>query len=114
MNIVILTLQPLIVHSDGVGTSATSNNPLESLHLDESVEPTTAVDKDKSNQESAMPTTARLLRGVRDSPNAFGPLRSIAGALCLIMENCTVCSLSHVFNPQCLQSLRRQGWIYRP
>ena len=32
-----------------------------------------------------------LLRGVRDSAAVFGPLQSVAGGLCFILENCEVC-----------------------
>ena len=31
-----------------------------------------------------------VLRAVRDSADAFGPLKSVAGGLCFILENCEV------------------------
>ena len=31
-----------------------------------------------------------MLRGVRDTADAFGPLKSVAGGLCFILENCEV------------------------
>ena len=111
---VTLTLEPLIAHSDGLGTSTAPNHPPDLICPNESVELSTAVDGGELNSESTMPTTVRLLCVVRDSPNVFGPLGFIAGTLCLIMENCTVSSPSHVFDPQCLQSYNRQSWIYRP
>ena len=37
---------------------------------------------------STVTSSAKLiLRGVRDSADAFGPLKSVAGGLCFILEN---------------------------
>jgi hypothetical protein len=48
-------------------------------------------DENKSNWKSTASATAKLLlRGVRDSADAFGPLKSVAGGLCFILENCEV------------------------
>ena len=45
----------------------------------------------KSKWGSTAAVSAKLLlRGVRDSADAFGPLKSVAGALCFILENCEV------------------------
>ena len=42
----------------------------------------------KSDRRSTAFTTAKLLlRGVRDSADAFGPLKSAVGGLCFILEN---------------------------
>ena len=55
----------------------------------------TVADKKKSNLKSAAAATAKLLlRGVRDTADAFGPLKSVAGGLCFILENCEVCPIS--------------------
>ena len=58
---------------------------------DENAEPNTATNEKKSNWKSTAFATAKLLlRGVRDSADAFGPLKSVAGGLCFILENCEV------------------------
>ena len=55
----------------------------------ESVEPSAAVDG--SDWKSIVSSTAKtLLRGVRDTADAFPPLKSVAGGLCFILENCEV------------------------
>ena len=58
---------------------------------DEKVEPSVAADETTSGGGST--ATVKLLRLVRDSTNGFGPLRSIAERLCLVLGNCEVCSL---------------------
>lgn len=51
------------------------------------VEPS-AVDVDKTDLKSLAFSGAKsILRGVRESADAFGPLKSIAGGLCFILEN---------------------------
>jgi len=63
-------------------------------------------DESKSNQKSTVSATAKLfLRGVNDSADAFGPLKSVAGGLCFILENCEVWLPSHVRYPERLQIL---------
>ena len=50
-----------------------------------------AADENKSDWKSTASASAKLvLRGVRDSADAFGPLKSVAGGLCFILENCEV------------------------
>ena len=49
-----------------------------------------------------MSATAELLRRVRD-----GPLKSIAGGLCIILENCEVWPPSHASDAHCLQLFQR-------
>ena len=42
----------------------------------------------RQNSGSTATSSAKLiLRGVRDSADAFGPLKSVAGGLCFILEN---------------------------
>ena len=54
----------------------------------ESVEPGAAADESGSDWKSTVSSTAKsLLRGVRDSADAFPPLKSVAGGLCFILEN---------------------------
>jgi len=62
---------------------------------DKRVEPSAAPDKNRPDWGStASASTRLLLRGVRDSADAFPPLKSVAGGLCFILENCEVCSPS--------------------
>jgi len=62
----------------------------------ESVEPSAAVDENRSDWKTTASASAKLLlRGVRDSADAFGPLKAVAGGLCFILENCEVRSLPH-------------------
>ena len=54
----------------------------------ESVESDAAADENGSDWKSIVSSTAKsLLRGVRDSADAFPPLKSVAGGLCFILEN---------------------------
>ena len=55
---------------------------------------TSAVSNEKksSGKSTAFATAKLLLRGVRDSADAFGPLKSVAGGLCFVLENCEVWS----------------------
>ena len=63
---------------------------------DENDEPSAAADKNKSSWRSTASATAKLLlRGVNESADAFGPLKSVAGGLCFILDNCEVRSSSH-------------------
>ena len=47
-------------------------------------------EKKSSWKATTFATAKLLLRGVRDSADAFGPLKSVAGGLCFILENCEV------------------------
>ena len=50
-----------------------------------------AVDENRPGWKSTASSSAKLvLRAVRDSADAFGPLKSVAGGLCFILENCEV------------------------
>ena len=78
---------------------------------DESVEPIAAPDENKLDWKSTASASAKLLlRGVRDSADAFGPLKSVAGGLCFILENCEVWSPSPnaTHNAHRRRSVRRQ------
>jgi len=56
------------------------------------------VDKNKRDWKLTLSATAKLLlRGVRDSADAFGPLKSVAGGLCFILENCEVRPPSRIY-----------------
>ena len=57
----------------------------------ENVGASTATDENRPDLESTASSSAKLaLRAVRDSADAFGPLKSVAGGLCFILENCEV------------------------
>jgi len=61
----------------------------------ENAEPSVPPDEKKSDWKSTASASAKLLlRGVRDSADAFGPLKAVAGGLCFILENCDVWSPS--------------------
>ena len=49
------------------------------------------VEENRPGWKSTASSSAKLvLRAVRDSSDAFGPLKSVAGGLCFILENCEV------------------------
>ena len=56
----------------------------------DTVEPSSTVNKKSDWKSTAFATAKLLLRGVRDSADAFGPLKSVVGGLCFILENCEV------------------------
>ena len=63
----------------------------QDIRPDEDAEPSAAANEKKSSWKSTALATAKLLlRGVRDSADTFGPLKSVAGGLCFILENCEV------------------------
>ena len=73
-------------------------------HLEVSVEPAAVTNEKRSDWKSTAFATAKLLlRGVRDSADAFGPLKSVAGGLCFVLENCEVFPVSYVSCVRCLQ-----------
>ena len=77
--------------TDNVGTSTVPNQVPATLYHDKSGDPSAAAGETKSNWKSNASAAAKLLlRGVRDSADAFGPLKSVAGGLCFILENCEV------------------------
>ena len=83
--------------TDKMGTSTISDHVPATLHHDESGEPSPVANENKSNWKSTASATAKLLlRGVRDTADAFGPLKSVAGGLCFILENCEVRSPSRI------------------
>ena len=89
----LLQLLCLIVLSDNANTSAVPDPVSGDIRPNENAEPSAAADENKSSTASA--TAKLLLRGVRDSADAFGPLKSVAGGLCFILDNCEVRPSSH-------------------
>jgi len=78
---------------------------------DEGVELSAAPDENRPDLRSTAAASAKLLlRGVRDSADAFGPLKAVAGGLCFILENCEVCfpSTNAARNAHRCCSVRRQ------
>ena len=105
-------LLPLIVPSDDVDTPTVPDRVPE-IRSNESVEQSATADNNKSDWKSTTSATAKLLlRGVRDSADAFGPLKSVAGGLCFILDNCEVQPsyrmLHHTHNTYSFPSEQRQ------
>ena len=82
----------------------------ESGTNDERVGPGVAADENKPGWGSTASSSAKLLlRGVRDSADAFGPLKSVAGGLCFILENCEVRLLFHLLSATLISSTAHEG-----
>jgi hypothetical protein len=101
--------QPLIVPSNNVLDTSTAPDHVPGvLGPDKTVESNVTPDEKKSDWKSTASATAKLLlRGVRDSSDAFGPLKSVASSLCFILENCKVRSSSRIHYPQRLRMPQR-------
>ena len=97
------TLSPqlprLIIRLDNTGTSVVRDQTPQEVLPNEKAEPGAATNEKKSGWKmTAFATAKLLLRGVRDSADAFGPLKSVAGGLCFILENCEVWSSPCVYH----------------
>jgi len=99
-------LLSLTIPSDNIDAPAIPDHGPDVVRPDESLEPGAAADEKEPSCKSAASATAELLRGVRDSTSAFGPLRSIAGSLCLILDNYEVWP-RRTSGPQCLRPFQR-------
>ena len=78
----------LITLPDNADTPAVPGRVQRDPRPDENAEPTAAANEKKSSwKPTALAAAKLLLRGVRDSADAFGPLKSVAGGLCFILEN---------------------------
>ena len=78
----------LIVPSDNTEASAAPDQVPKVASPNESAKPGPATSEEKSNWMSTAVSTAKLLlRGVRDAADTFGPLKSVAGGLCFILDN---------------------------
>ena len=65
-----------------------------------------AADEDGLDWKATVSASAKpLLRGARDSADALGPLKSVVGGLCFILENYEVCTHCNI-HLQCSQALR--------
>ena len=79
-------LPPLIVHANNVDTSTTPETAV--VRSDKSAEPSTGADEKKPSwKDNAFAAAKLLLRGVNQSADAFGPLKSVTGGLCFILDN---------------------------
>ena len=97
---------PLTVSSANVVASAITN-PAQVDPSPNKSEPSTG-DKNKSNWRSTASAAAGVfLRGVRDSADTFGPLKSVAGGLCFILENCEVRRFFRVCHLYRLEAFQR-------
>ena len=80
----------LTILSGNTDTAAPDHAP-EDIHPSENTEPSAVTNKKKSGWKSTASATAKLiLRGVRDSSDAFGPLKYVVGCFFIILENCKV------------------------
>ena len=89
------TLSPqllyLTVPLHNTDASAVPDHTQKESRFDENTESNAAANGKKSSWKSTAYATAKLLLyGVRDSADAFAPLKSVAGGLCFILENCEV------------------------
>ena len=83
----------LIVPLHNADASAVPDQTQREPSPDENTESNAAASDKKPNWKSTAYASAKLLlRGVRDSADAFGPLKSVVGGLCFILENCEVWS----------------------
>ena len=90
---------PLNIPADNVDASTIPETAVS--RPDESVEQSTGADDKKPSWKSnAFAAAKLLLRGVNESADAFGPLKSVAGGLCFILENYEVrlSSVSTIYN----------------
>jgi len=98
---------PLTISSDNINTTVPDHAP-EGPYPDVSVEQSAATNETMLGGGSTS-VTVKLLCVVRDSVNGFGPLKSIARGLCLVLENCGVWLSSCRFNSQCSQLFQHTG-----
>jgi len=102
--ILLFPLMSLIALSVNLDASVLPDRGPETARPDKIIEPSAAADEKTSNIKPNASATAELLRGVRDSSGAFGPLKSVARSLCFILDNSEVWPPSHTFDLRCLRS----------
>jgi len=106
VNDILSVVIPLTVSSAHIDTPTVPDQAQETLPPNEGQPSDT--DENRSNLKSLASSTAKLfLRGVRESADAFPPLKSVAGGLCYILENCEVRPSSGIHYPQRLQVPQR-------
>lgn len=104
----------LIISSDNADTSALPYHVPEVHRPNESVELAAAMDDSGLGQKPMASATAKLLRGVRDSAEAFVPLKSIAGHLHSVLGNCQVWLPPMHLAHGAYSHSSKQMWMYRP
>ena len=67
----------------------------------EGIEPSAASDEKKSSWKPTTLVTAKLPRAVRNSTDTFGPLKSVAGGICSILENYEARSSPRMYRNVC-------------
>ena len=85
-------------HEESVGSSSSFPQPDSRASTgggpdaeNENAGASTVAVENRPDWKSTASSSAKLvLRAVRDSADAFGPLKSVAGGLCFILENCEV------------------------
>ena len=83
--------QGLIIPPGNADAPAIPDHVSQDPRSNEKTKPSVTPNEKKSNWKSTAYATAKLLLcGVRDSADAFGPLKSVAGGLCFILDNCEV------------------------
>ena len=90
---------------NNVDRTPVPDHPLKDPQPEVSAEPGAVADEKKPNWKRTVSATAKLLlRGVRDTADAFGPLKSVAGGLCFLLENYEVFPISCILYVQRLQA----------
>ena len=98
----------LTIPLDNAAPSTAPDQVVEVVSPDESAKPGSAASDEKSNWRSTAVATAKLLlRGVRDSADVFGPLKSVAGGLCFVLENYEVRFSTPIRHQRYLQIFQR-------
>jgi len=84
-------LLPLNVSPDSGGDAVIPGHVQEVSGPDNN-KPGAAADKNKPNSKPSLASSAAklFLQGVKESSDAFPPLKSVAGGLYFIMDNCEV------------------------
>ena len=103
----LISVHPLIHPPDHADNSATLDQVQDGPSSNQS-EPN-ALDGNKSKQwkPTAYATAKLFLSGVKESADAFPPLKSVLGGLCFILDNCEVWEPSSICYPQHLQVPQR-------
>ena len=91
--------------------SADADKPIDSHHggASRGKDQQDAIGRNKEGWRSIVSASAKLLLyTVRDSADAFPPLKSVAGGLCCILENVEVRFIYHTYlELRCLESSQR-------
>ena len=95
----LFTLLPLIVSPDDADDPAVPDHFQEALALNQN-DPDTTGERESDWKSAASAAAKLLLHGVRESVDAFGPLKSVAGGLCFILENREVWPSAPLRDPQ--------------